>query len=42
MFVFMDDTIEFPGVSGGIGFAVGGEVVGCFINRIHLGYLVSV
>ena len=42
MFVFVDWAIAFPGVGGGIGFAVGGEVVGYVIIRIHLGSLQSV
>jgi hypothetical protein len=39
LFVLMDEAIEFPGVGGGIGFAVGGKMFGCVIIRIHLGSL---
>lgn len=39
LFVFVEETIELPGVGGGIGFAVGGEVFGSGIIRIHLGSL---
>ena len=36
LFVFMNKAIELPSVGGGIGFAVGGEVFGSSIIRIHL------
>lgn len=42
LLVFVEEAIELPGVGGGIGFAVGGEVVGSLIIRIYLGSLGSV
>ena len=36
LFAFVEEGVEFPGVGGGIGFAVGSFVFSCSVIGIHL------